>query len=240
MKIIIKIILFYIIVAAYTVPLYSQVVVEETITTDTVDIFTKSDKDQEAGRFPKLSMLMNLILPGLGHQYLGDNKRAIVYFSTEALVVFGMIFSESYSRKMYRNSKSYAWHYAGTKCTKDPEDEYWKIIGNKYYMSYLEFNDEMELVNEMDMKYVEPDELWYWESEHYQEKYREMRKASTGFHVVSSFFLGAMILNRVVSFMDARIASRENTYQTGLKDVEILPYYSLNDRQVGVSVTGIF
>lgn len=240
MKIVLQIILFIAIIAFSAAPLYSQVVVEETITTDTVDIFAKSEKGQEGRRFPKLAMLMNLVLPGLGHQYLGDEKKAMVYFSTEALLVFGMVFSESYSRKMYRNSKSYAWRYAGTKCTKDPEDEYWKIIGSKYYMSYMEFNDEMELINEMDMKYVEPDELWYWESEYYQENYREMRKTATSLHVVSSFFLGAMILNRVVSFIDARIASKNNTYQTGWNEVEILPYYSLNNGEVGVSLTGNF
>ena len=236
----VKIMLFLIITILYVVSLHAQVVVEETITTDTVDIFAKSDKAQEGRRFPKLSMLMNLVLPGLGHQYLGEEKKAMVYFSTEALLIFGMVFSESYSKKMYRNSKSYAWRYAGTRCTKDPEDEYWKIIGNKYYMSYMEFNDEMELINEMDMKYVEQDELWYWESEYYQENYREMRKTATSFHVVSSFFLGAMILNRVISFMDARIASKYDTYQAKRNEIEVLPYYSLNDREVGVAITGNF
>jgi hypothetical protein len=240
LKTVLKILLFFIITTLYVLPLHAQVVVEETITTDTVDIFAKSEKAGEGRRVPKLSMLMNLVLPGLGHQYLGENKRAMVYFSTEALLVFGMVFSESYSRKMYRNSKSYAWRYAGTSCTKDPEDEYWKIIGNKYYMSYMEFNDEMELINEMDMKYVEPDELWYWESEYYQENYREMRKTATSLHVVSSFFLGAMILNRVVSFMDARIASKYDTYQSSRNNVEILPYYSLNEGEVGVSISGNF
>ncbi len=240
MKMLLKIILFLTIITFYTVPLHAQVVVEETITTDTVDIFTRGDKDRQGRRFPKLAMLMNLVLPGLGHQYLGDEKRAMVYFSTEALLVFGMVFSESYSNKMYRNSKSYAWRYADTKCTKDPGNEYWKIIGSKYYMSYKEFNNEMELIGETDMKYVEPDEIWYWESEYYQETYREMREAATSFHVVSSFFLGGMILNRVVSFIDARIASKYDTYQTGRNEIEILPYYSLNDKEVGVSITGNF
>ena len=240
MKKVLRVILFITIITACSIPLHAQVIVEETITTDTVDFFTKEEKEVQRRKFPRLAMLMNLVLPGLGHQYLGDEKRAMVYFTSEALFVFGMVFSESYSKKMYRNSKSYAWKYADTKCTKDPEDEYWKIIGYEDFMSSGEYNDAVEHNRDFDMKYVEPDEAWYWESEYYQEKYRDIRQAATSFHVVSSFFLGAMILNRAVSFIDARIASKDNSYQSRRKEIDIQPYYSLKNKGMGVSLSGSF
>lgn len=240
MKKVLRIILFITIITSYSIPLNAQVVIEETITTDTIDFFTKEEKEVQRRKHPKLSMLMNLVLPGLGHQYLGDEKRAMVYFTTEALFIFGMFFSESYSRKMYRNSISYAYNYANTKSTKDYEDEYWRIIGNKFFLDYKQYNNVMELEDDMDKKYVEPDETWYWESEYYQENYRDIRQAATRFHVVSSFFLGAMILNRAVSFIDARIASKDNYYISRRKKIDVQPYCSLENREIGVYLTGNF
>ena len=236
-----RIILFItIITAVCSVPLNAQVTVEEAITTDTVDFFTKEMKETQRRKFPKVAMLMNLVLPGLGHQYLGDENRAMVYFTTEALLVFGMVFSESYSRKMYRNSKSYAWKYAGTKCSKNSEDEYWKIIGYEDFMNSNEYNDAVEHNRDFDMKYIEPDETWYWESEFYQEKYRDVRQTATTLHVFSSFFLGAMILNRAFSFIDARIASKDNSFQSRRKETDVFPSFSLKKKGLGVTISHSF
>lgn len=227
-------------ILSYRLPLSAQVVVEEEVTTDTIDIFATEEDKLDQKKSPRLAMWANLLVPGLGHQYIGKQKRAFGYFTAEALFIFGMVFSERYSKKMFENSRSYAWKYGATKCTKDPDNEYWKIIGNKYYMGYEQFNNEMELIDQTDKKYVEPDETWYWEDEYYQETYRDIRKTSTRLHIISSFFLGAMILNRAVSFIDVRIASKYRTVQSKNAKIDIQPHYSLLDREVGLSLTKNF
>lgn len=223
-----------------TVPCNAQVIVEETITTDTVDIFAQALDKSIQKKSPRLAMWANILVPGLGHQYLGKNKRAFTYFTTEALLIFGMVFTERYSKKMFENSRSYAWKYAATTSKKDPENEYWKILGNKFFLSAYEFNNVMELNGEYDEKYVNPDELWYWENEIYQENYREIRKIGTRFHIASSFFLGAMILNRAVSFIDVRLASKYRTVQGNRTNIDIHPHYSLSDKEIGVYLTSTF
>ncbi len=240
MKQILTIFLFIGSVLFYSIPGTAQVIVEETITTDTVDIFAQAQDKSAQKKSPRLAMWANILLPGLGHQYLGENKRAFTYFATEALLIFGMVFSQRYSSKMFHNSRSYAWKYAATTSTMDPENEYWKILGNKFFLSSDEFNNVMELNAEYDEKYVDPDELWYWENEIYQENYRDIRKTATRFHIASSFFLGAMILNRAVSFIDVRIASKYHTVQGRRSDIDIHPHYSLLEKKMSISLSGTF
>jgi hypothetical protein len=221
-------------------PVYAQIVVEDDIkTTDTVNIFETGETASEKTKSPKLAMFANILVPGLGHQYLGDKRRAFIYFSTEAALIFGMVFCERYSKKVFGDSRSYASNYAGIQCTKDPDDEYWSIIGNKLFLDTKEYNTVMELNREFDKKYVNQSDLWYWENEYYQERYRKLREDAMNFHVVSSFFLGAMLLNHVVSFIDVRIMSKRRSthYQSS---VNIQPYYSISDKKLGVSFTQNF
>ncbi len=107
------------------IPVYSQIVVEEdTKTTDTINIFESAETEPGKKKSPRLAMLANLLIPGLGHQYLGDKQRAFVYFSTEAALIFGMVFCERYSTKIFSDSRGYAGKYADVQCPRDPDDEY--------------------------------------------------------------------------------------------------------------------
>ncbi|MCI0472872.1 MAG: hypothetical protein L0Y76_04735, partial [Ignavibacteria bacterium] len=69
---------------------------------------------------------------------------------------------------------------------------------------------------------------------------RDIRKTATTFHVVSSFFLGAMVLNRAISFIDVRIASKYTTLQSTKADIRFQPNYSLATKEIGLSLTGNF
>jgi hypothetical protein len=57
-------------------------------------------------------------------------------------------------------------------------------------------------------KYVEPHLQWQWIDESYMEEYEVLWENATRFHVVSTFFIGAMILNRVIAFIDVRAATK--------------------------------
>jgi hypothetical protein len=221
-------------------PLYSQIVVEEdTKTTDTIDIFRTVDTDAENAKSPKLAMLMNILVPGLGHQYLDMKKRAFVYFSTEVALMFGMVMCEGYSKKIFSDSRSYAFQFAGISSTRDPDDEYWRIIGDDFFQSYDQYNAAIENNRDFDMKYVQPDERWQWEADFYQDRYRKLRQDAMNFHVVSSFFLGAVLLNHVVAFIDVRIASRRQTNYSHNKTT-ILPYYASTNKTLGLTVSRTF
>ncbi len=237
MKKIIAIFLFTCVVFPYVTK--AQVAVEDAVTTDTIDLFVTQEESQQK-KSPALAMLGNILFPGLGYQYIGNRRRAMAYFVTETFLIFGMVFCKGYSKKLYSDSRSYAWMYAGTESVKDEEDNYWKIIGNKNYMNYEEYNDIIEHNRTPENKYVNGKNFWAWEDEFYRDTYRNMRNDAMHFHIISSFFLGAMILNRAVSFIDIRFASRSDNSARSQKKSRIQPYYSFHYREVGISLSRDF
>lgn len=227
----------YLVILGFSVlPLFGQIVVEEDIkTTDTINIFESAEEESEKKKSARLAMFMNILIPGLGHQYIGDKRRAFIYFSTEAALIFGMVMCEGYSKKIFSNSRAYAFQFAGVKSSRDPDDEYWRIIGNDFFQSYDQYNSAVENNREFDLKYVEPGERWQWEADFYQERYRKLRQDAMNFHVVSSFFLGAALLNHVVSFIDVRITSKRKSKYSNSR-IYLQPYYTVADKKLGLSV----
>ena len=199
-----------------TFSLFSQIVVEEEVTTETVDLFASPSKDSVGNkatakkRSAGLAMMGNLLIPGLGSKYLGDNKKAFVYFATEVAAITGLAFSKAYSKTTFEDSRAYAYSYANTRSTRKHNDVYWKNIGNEYTKTVDEFNTIQELNRTSDKKYTKEEDSWEWSDDSYQEEYRKMRDTGEKLKVASSFFLGAMVLNRAVSFIDARVSAKRH------------------------------
>lgn len=192
--------------------LSAQVIVEEDVSTDTVNLFDASKTSvksiEDSKKSIALTMFGNIMLPGLGHKYIGEDKRAFTYFAVEAVALLGTIFSRQYSSKVYSNSRAFAANNAGTRSNRDGGDEYWKNIAIKEYVTIDNYNYIQELNRTPDKKYIKEDDFWEWGSDDAQEKYRDMRENASNLQVASSFFLGAMLLNRAISMIDGRISAK--------------------------------
>lgn len=189
----------------------AQVVVEESVQTDTINLFDASkasDKYDDASKSVALAMFGNILLPGLGHKYLGYEKKAFSYFAIEAIALFGTIFTNQYSDKVYSNSRAYAAAYAGTRSRRSSEDEYWKNLAIDRFDNVGIYNEEQELTRHFDKKYIDDSDYWEWGSDESQDKYKAMRENASNLKVASSFFLGAMLLNRAVAMIDGRISAK--------------------------------
>jgi hypothetical protein len=182
----------------------AQTTTEQTIQTDTVDLFRQSEPQTK--KSPGLAMFQSIVLPGLGHQYLGMQDHAIPYFATEALFVFGAIFCEQYSARMVENSHLYAMQYADAKGGGGADSRYWQNIGD--YLDLAGYNNVQELNGTPDKKYVSADLKWTWADTSYMNEYRRIRSRGTNFHVASTFFIGAMVLDRVIAFVDTRATTK--------------------------------
>lgn len=199
------------IIFALIITLSAQVIVEEETSTDTVNLFDASKKTSAVDDPTKsvaLTMFGNILLPGLGHKYIGKEKKAFAYFAIDAVAILGTIFSSQYSKKVYSNSRAFAFSNAGTRSSRDREDEYWKNIGQKEFTTIDQYNYVQELNSDYDKKYINDEDYWEWGSDDAQKKYREMREQASNLRVTSSFFLGAMLLNRAFSMIDGRISAK--------------------------------
>jgi hypothetical protein len=213
----------------------AQVVIAPQVQTDTIDLFSSSSQIPHSTRLP--AMVGSLLLPGLGHQFLGQDSRALIYFSTEALFVFGLVFSESYSHKLFGEARSYASLYANMQANNANDDQFWKIAGD--VMDTDEYNRILELNRTPEDKYTADQLQWRWIDEYYMKQYRHFRERATRMHVVSSFFLGAMILDRIVAFVDIRRATRQKTI-TSQSNVTIQPTFEFRPGSAGAGIAGTF
>jgi hypothetical protein len=212
----------------------AQVIIEPDVITDSIDVFAGSEKPSQS----RISAsIVSLIIPGLGHQYMGNSNSALPYYCAEALFVCGMIFSERYSRRMFSDSRSYAWMYANVQGGEDGNDYYWQNVGS--FMDSDEYNRIMELNRTPEDKYTGENQSWRWSDEYFRTEYAGIRETATRFHVVSSFCIAAMVLNRVVSFIDIRRITKYKGVQ-GNASVSFVPGYSIVDQKASMLFTAKF
>jgi hypothetical protein len=212
---------------------YSQISVQEQVTTDTVNLFTDYSQSMKSS---KLAIGFSLILPGSGHQYLGRNRSALAYLAIDMFSLFGAIYGESYSRKLYTDSRGYAGLLAGAAGKKN-DNSYWQIVGE--FDNVESYNDAMKLNRESDKLYNDGQKYWLWASDDDREKYNNIRKQAQKYKLVSSICIGTMVLNRLVAILDIRASSKYKVVKA-LSSVEFNPSISPDLSSTGIVMSTQF
>ncbi len=213
---------------------HAQVDVEPDVVTDSLTFF---DSDEGPRKSRAVATLTTLLLPGLGHQYLGNERRAMLYFTTELVSWLGLAFNEGYSRKLLSDSRALAYAHADVrKGHSDDESHYWQLL--RHYDNWKSYNSDMELNRAPELKYVDEDLDWTWENQFYREQYGQLREKATNFHVVGSFFIAGAVLNRVIAFIDIRIATRHKA--SSVADLHFQPSHDPLSAKTALTVTGRF
>lgn len=186
---------------------YTQIHID-TITTDTIDIFSRPVTDKSSS---SKALWITPILPGIGHQLVNRPKSALSYLTIDIISLFSALALHHYSSKTLENAKALAYQHAAIQ--NIPEDDYfWQIIGS--FNSYSEYhqtysNDYREFTDRLN----EPEYYWKWgEKELYREDYNTLRKDAKRMSTISAFFVGAMILNRLVAFIDLRSSIKNQRF----------------------------
>lgn len=214
------------------------------IETDTIDLF--SNPAAEAGRSPLFAMLSSLVLPGSGHHYLERNRSAMVFISTEAAAVFGFFFCRHYARGLAHDAAGYAWIHAGAQGSiHSADDDFWKQVGS--YMDVQDYNTVIDL-NRLGQgerqKFTDETRFWRWDDESSKDRFNALLSSSRVFSMVSSFCIGALVLNRIVAFIDTRTTTRNyGTKQTGSAaphSVTFRPVILISSFSVDLRIAGNF
>ena len=213
---------------------------ENVISTDSVDIFSEGSEGGEARKSPTLAMTASLLLPGSGHQYFERNRSALTYFTAEAMAIFGFFVCKHYSDKLTSDAMGYAWIHSGARgAVAEADDNYWQAVGK--FMDVQEYNTVMDLNRTPDKKISDATRIWHWDDKSSQDDYNAIRSSSRTFHVASSFFIGAMVLNRVVAFIDIRTATRSRgVKRTGLSVTSVQPLVMISPSAIDLRLTGSF
>jgi hypothetical protein len=164
------------------------------------------------------AFVLSLLLPGLGEWYAGSATRAKVFMAAEAAIWSTFAVYEHRSSWKKRDYQLYAVNHAAI----DPDgkdDDFYKRIGQ--YSDVYTYNEEQLHFRDMDDVYWDDEfYFWEWDSHMTQAKYTELRESSRKSHRRALNMVGAAVLNRLLSGIDAiRTAKSYNKalteHQTG-------------------------
>lgn len=166
--------------------------------------------DATGGRkSPMVAGLLSAALPGLGESYVGKHKKARYFFATEAvgwLAFFGFRTYSSWKEDDYVNL---AREKAGIDLEGAPD----------YLIDFVGFYDNVESYNEFgraidrSRPYLgDAASQWAWDSPNDKAAFRHLKNRSSEAFRRSQFALGALVLARLASIIDAILeANRSGT-----------------------------
>lgn len=158
----------------------------------------KQDSDRKS--VPRAA-LYSALLPGLGEHYVGSRKKARYFFAAEAISWLGFLSYHTYGQWKKDDYINFARERAGARL-EDKDDLFHDWVG--FYDDIDQFN-EFGRVQDRERPYLVDNETnhWRWRSRADKSAYREIKNSSREAFRRRDFTVGLMILNRIVSVIDA-------------------------------------
>lgn len=161
-----------------------------------------------------LGILYSLLLPGMGELY-ADEYGTGKYFTIADGILWGTLIGMSaYSNWQEDNYKSYAASTADIVNDSNKDEDFYANIGD--YTSVYTYNDQKALERNFDEMYDEQVYFWKWNTTEERRTYRDMWNSSETANNNIRFVVGGLILNRVVSAINA--ARLVSSYNKGLDE----------------------
>jgi len=163
-----------------------------------------------------LGILYSLLLPGMGELY-ADGYSSGKYFTIADGVLWGTFIGMNvYANWQEENYKSYAASHAGVN-NEGKDAAYYATISG--YLNIDDFNSEKALERNFNEMYNEEIYFWKWETSEERKTFRSMWTSSEQTTNDIRFVVGALILNRVASAINA--ARLVAAYNKRLKEDEL-------------------
>ncbi|MBI1937056.1 MAG: hypothetical protein HYS25_02930 [Ignavibacteriales bacterium] len=155
-----------------------------------------------------LAILYSLVLPGMGELYAGSYESG-KYFTIADGILWGVFAGFNiYGNWQEDNYKSFAQSRGGVS-SDGKDEEYYANIG--IYQNIDDYNTERELNREYSKVYKTSTHYWQWAGNDERKEYRSMWSSSESAYNNVRFAVGALILNRIVSAINAvRLVSAYN------------------------------
>jgi|TARA_B100001996_G_scaffold102141_2_gene76665 hypothetical protein len=195
-------------------------------------VFPQGINSIKDSKEPVLSpIIKSLLLPGWGEYALGYNKRAKVMALSESFIFISILGSYSNANRIEINYKAYAAQHAGVN-TIDKNRQYWVDIGN--YLSIDQFNEEHLRWRDFNAIYDQNNNWnWSWDDDDNRKYFEKMRIKSDTWKLRASFLVGGMVLNHIISAIDALYLFR----LSNIDNIDVLPTYYQKTDQYNISLS---
>ena len=164
---------------------------------------------------PKKSMWkaagLSALIPGAGQYYLGNRRKARVFFGVEAATWIGFASFEIYSHWKKDDLIRFARDRANARL-EGKSDEFLDLVG--FYPSIRDYNTLGRAFDPERLYFDDsPDTHWQWQTDQDRQVYRNLKNRSREAHRRAQFMLGAAIINRIISVVDAVRSARHQERQ---------------------------
>ena len=167
-------------------------------------------------------VVKSLVLPGWGEYSLGNQIRGRIFVLSETTLFLAILGSHFISNRQETEFKAYAAEHAGINPV-GKDRQFWVDIGN--YSSLLAFNEEHLRWRDFNALYEDNDTwTWAWDSNDNRERFENMRIASDSWMLRGSFFIGGVVLNHIVSAIDALYLSKISNIKETVVSANYDPY----------------
>jgi hypothetical protein len=178
--------------------------------------------------------LKSLVFPGWGEYSLDNRIRGRIFVLSETVLLLSILGSYSFAQREETEYKAYAAEHAGIDPT-GKDRQFWVDIGN--YSSMFAFNEEHLRWRDFNALYEDNDTwAWMWNSGNNRVRFENMRIASDSWKKRGSFLIGGVVLNHIVSAIDALYLSRISN----IKKTVVYPNYNPHADKMALSLTVYF
>ncbi len=148
----------------------------------------------------KNAFFRSLILPGAGEHYLGKQNFARAFFAAEVSLWLSYFAFQQYGKWLREDALTFAATHSGATIDGKPS-QFFVDIGN--YTDIYQYNDAKLRYGEYEKYYKEADYFWSWDLVSNQQKFENMRISSDRARNRSTYVLGAIFANHLISAIHA-------------------------------------
>lgn len=158
-------------------------------------------------RKPVLAMFLSLLVPGAGEAYVGNQKRANVFFAAEVLLWSSYFGVDAYGKSVENDAVNYGSKYSGVDLHSRNRDFRTSV---SFYQSLDEFNTDQLQNRNFSRVYKKTDENnWDWQgSEANRKTYRKILLRGRDFQNRAKFAGFAIFANHVISAIHSAFLAR--------------------------------
>ena len=194
-------------------------------------LFSGFSQSQEKSKKTLNPVIQSALIPGWGQKSLQYPDRSRLFTYVETGLLISILGSTTYANILKKNYIAFAVEHAAIS-SAGKDHKYWVDIGN--FKTIEDYNDEHLRNREMDDIYdANLRWSWDWDEDSNRNAFEQKRILSDQMKQVATFGAGAIVLNHIVSAIDALYLKRIDSK----KELSVQPWVPSEMVGVGYSVT---
>jgi len=167
---------------------------------------------QQKAKSPAKAFFLSFVFPGLGEKYVQSTGISNYLIVSEVAMWCGYFGFKKYSTWLEGDYQNFAVTHA--QLNDSPRSKQFYVdIGN--FNTIYEFNNIRRVQRDDESIYPETaDYFWEWDSRENRKRFEDMRIRKDTYENRTMLFVSGMILNRLVSAIEAAYLAKQNTPQT--------------------------